>query len=180
MSSIYYLPGRSGRVAEGLGAFLQGQCDQLSGREVAGDLKRLVFADQLAAIRQDLLDSHWHDDGRLVANSYGAYLLLHTLIDMEQYPGNIVLLSPILGAVQTQKLFFRPPGAKRLLQSFEAGTFPKPRILRCIVGEFDWQSESSRCVDLCDAVNGRLSVVLGGSHNLNPEIVRNFFVTTEY
>lgn len=178
MSSIYYLPGRNGRVAEGLGTFLQGQCDQLSGREVSGDLKMLVFEDQLEAIRQDLLDSHWHDDGRLVANSYGAYLLLHTLVDMEHYPGNIVLLSPILGAVQTPKLFFRPPRAKRLLQSFEEGTFPKPKTLKCIVGEFDWQSESGRCVGLCDAVNGRLSVVLNGHHNLDSEIVRNFFFTT--
>jgi hypothetical protein len=37
MSSIYYLPGRDGRLTKGLGTFLQEQCDQLAGREVSGD-----------------------------------------------------------------------------------------------------------------------------------------------
>jgi hypothetical protein len=116
MSSIYYLPGRDGRLTKGLGTFLQEECDQLVGREVSGNLKGLKFEEQLEVIRQDLLESHWHEGDWIVANSYGAYLLLHTLIDMETYPGNIFLLSPILGAAQTQKFFFRPPRAKRLLQ----------------------------------------------------------------
>ena len=99
ITSNYYLPGRNGTISEGFGTFLQKQCDQLVGREVSDDLKGLIFEDQLEAIRKDLLASHWHEDGQIVANSYGAYLLLHTLIDMGPYPGNIFLLSPILGAV---------------------------------------------------------------------------------
>jgi len=175
MSSIYYLPGRDGRLKKGLGAFLQEECDQLVGREVSGDLKGLKFEEQLEVIQQDLLESHWHEGGQIVANSYGAYLLLHTLIDMEPYPGNIFLLSPILGAAQTQKFFFRPPRAKRLLQSFEERTFPAPRSLSCIVGKFDWQSVPERCVDLCDAVNGRLNVVPDGNHVIDPELVQEFW-----
>ena len=72
MSSIYYLPGRDGRLTKGLGTFLQEQCDQLVGREVSGDLKGLKFEEQLEVIRQDLLESHWHEVGQIVANSYGA------------------------------------------------------------------------------------------------------------
>ena len=176
INSIYYLPGRNGTVSEGLGTFLQDQCDHLVGREVSGDLKTLIFEDQLEAIRQDLLDSHWLEDGQIVANSYGAYLLLQTLVDMESYPGNIFLLSPILGAVQTQKFFFRPPRAKRLLQSFEERTFPKPRSLSCIVGKFDWQSVPERCVDLCDVVNGRLNIVQDGNHMIDPQLVQAFWL----
>ena len=172
MDSIYYLPGLNGRRSDGLGTFLQEQCDQLAGIEVSGDLKGLIFEDQREAIRQDLLFPHWHEDGQLVANSYGAYLLLHTLIDIAPYPGNIFMLSPILGAVQTQRFFFRPPRAKRLLQSFEERTFPVPRSLHCMVGEVDWQSEPETCITLCEAVHGRLSIVLDGSHVIDPELVR--------
>ena len=175
INSIYYLPGRNGAVSEGLGRFLQDQCYQLVGREVSGDLKGFIFEDQLEAIRQDLLDSHWHEDGQIVANSYGAYLLLQTLVDMESYPGNIFLLSPILGAVQTQKFFFRPPRAKRLLQSFAERSFPKPRSSSCIVGQFDWQSVPERCINFCDVVSAQLNIVPDGNHVIEPELVQEFW-----
>ena len=155
--------------------FYRNNVTKLVGREVSGDLKGLKFEDQLEVIRQDLLESHWHEGDWIVASSYGAYLLLHTLIDMEPYPGNIFLLSPILGAAQTQKFFFRPPRAKRLLQSFQERAFPVPRSLNCIVGKFDWQSEPERCMDLCDAVNGRLNVVPDGNHVIDPELVQEFW-----
>ena len=174
-TSIYYLPGRNGKISEGLGIFLQEQCNQLLGREVSGDLKGLIFEDQLKIIQQDLLDSHWNEDGQIVAHSYGAYLLLNTLIDMESYPGNIFLLSPILGAAQTQQFFFRPPKAKRLLQSFKEKTFPKPRRLNCLVGEFDWQSVPERCADLCDAVNAQLNIDPEGNHVISPKLVQEFW-----
>jgi hypothetical protein len=176
--TIFYLPGRNGTISEGLGTFLQDECDLLLGREVSGDLKGLVSEDQLEAIRKDLLDSHWHEDGQIVANSYGAYLLLHTLVDMESYPGNIFLLSPILGAVQTQKFFFRPPRAKRLLQSFKEKTFPKPRSLNCIVGKYDWQSVPDRCVDLCEVVDGQLNIVPEGDHIIDPQLVQEHWQST--
>ena len=172
MSSIYYLPGRNGRLTEGLGAFLQEQCDQLGGREVSGDLKGHKFEDQLEIIRQDLIDSHWHEEGRLVANSYGAYLLLHTLIELEPYPGNIFLLSPILGAVQTKEFYFRPPRAKRLLQPFEEKTFPVPRKLSCIVGELDWQSVPERCERLSETVNATLKIAPGQKHRVEPASIQ--------
>jgi hypothetical protein len=178
ITSIYYLPGRNGTISEGLGRFLRDQCELLAGREVSGDLKGLVFEDQLETIRKDLLDSHWHEDGQIVANSYGAYLLLHTLIDMESYPGNIFLLSPILGAVQTKEFYFRPPQAKRLLQSFKEKTFPKPQTLNCIVGKYDWQSVPERCVDLCDVVNGRLNIEPDGNHVIEPNLVQEFWQST--
>ena len=97
---------------------------------------------------------------------------------MESYPGNIFLLSPILGAVQTQKFFFRPPRAKRLLQSFAERSFPKPRRARCIVGQFDWQSVPERCIDLCDVVSGQLNIVPDGNHVIDPELVQKFWQST--
>lgn len=96
---------------------------------------------------------------------------------MEPYPGNIFLLSPIFGAVQTHKFFFRPPRAKRLLQSFEEKTFLKPRSLNCIVGKYDWQSVPERCVDLCEVVKGQLNIVPDGNHVIDPQLVQKFWQT---
>ena len=166
--AIYYLPGRNGKLSEGLGAFLQEHCDELSGREVSGDVRGLPFEAQLEVIRQDLIDSHWHENGRLVANSYGAYLLLHALINMEPYPGKMFLLSPILGAVQTKDSYFRPPSAKLLLNSFDDKTFPMPRDLSCIVGDMDWQSVPDRCELLCNAVGGSLEKIPIMGHGIEP------------
>ena len=90
---------------------------------------------------------------------YGDFLssalaALHSLIDMETYLGKIFLLSPIFGAVQTQK-FLWPPRAKRFIQFFKEKTFPKQQSLKCIVGQFDRQSEPDRCLVLYDAINVR-------------------------
>ena len=80
--------------------------------------------------------------------------MLQSMIDMEPYPDKVFLIRPSLGAVQTQK-FFRPPRAKRLIQSFKEETFPKQQSLKCIVGQFKWKSEPDRGLVLCDAVNAR-------------------------
>ena len=109
---------------------------------------------------------------------YGDFLssalaALHSLIDMETYLGKIFLLSPVFGAVQIQK-FFRPPRAKPLIQSFKEKTFPKPQSLKCIVGQFNWQSEPDRGFVLCDAVNVRLNIAPTGTMWLILKPYRNF------
>jgi alpha-beta hydrolase superfamily lysophospholipase len=62
---------------------------------VTADLKGLSFDEQIETIRYDLMADHWAHDSQVVANSYGAYILLHSLIHSEPYPGTIFLISPI-------------------------------------------------------------------------------------
>jgi len=168
---VYYLPGRGGSLLAGLGLFLSDRFGTLYGREVSGGLKGLSYDQQIEMIRYDLFKDHWRSDSQVVANSYGAYLLLHSLIHAERYPGTIMLLSPILGAVQTRDTYYRPPQAKKLLAAFEGSTFPVPHSLTCLVGEFDWQSMPERCKLLCDSAGGALEIVAGGGHTIEADIV---------
>lgn len=52
--SIYLLPGRGGRLDQGLGEALTGRGWQLYGRELRGEFQRLRFDHQVETIAQDL------------------------------------------------------------------------------------------------------------------------------
>ena len=74
---LYYLPGRGGHLATGLGEALAARGLAVSGRETVGDFACLSFQEQIELVAQDLKTNFWHEDSRVIANSYGAYLFLH-------------------------------------------------------------------------------------------------------
>ena len=111
----------------------------------------------------------------MVANSYRAYPRLHTLIDMASYPGHLLLLSPIAGAAQTQKLFSGRLRPSVCLNSFKKEAFLVPRSQRVVVGQLDWQSVPKRCGDLCTELNGRLDGVPDGNQVIDPGLVQAFW-----
>jgi alpha-beta hydrolase superfamily lysophospholipase len=69
----------------------------LAGRAMSGPFERLEFQSQIDLISQDLQDGFWQKDSKLIAVSYGAYLLLHALSDKPPFLGSILLLSPVMG-----------------------------------------------------------------------------------
>lgn len=116
-----------------LGLFCLRLCARLSvhrtGRETTGDFERLWFPDQLTLTAQDLQTDFWREDARVVANSFGAYLLLHTQAQMESVPGRVLLLSPIVGEFEDAESSrnFSPPRADVLGKLASAGKLPIPR-----------------------------------------------------
>jgi len=74
---LYYLAGRGGRLQTGLGEALTAQGLAVSGRETVDEFARLSFQEQIELVAQDLRADFWHEDSRVIANSYGAYLSLH-------------------------------------------------------------------------------------------------------
>jgi len=48
---------------------------------MSGAFDKLVFQNQINLISQDLQTGFWGKDSKVVAVSYGAYLLLHVLAD---------------------------------------------------------------------------------------------------
>ena len=77
---VYYLAGRGGKLTDGLGRGLLQRGCSLTGRELQGDFARLSFQGQVDLIAEDL-KGYWTEDTRIIAVSYGAYLLLHALAD---------------------------------------------------------------------------------------------------
>lgn len=164
----YLVPGRGEDLDGQIGSALRAAGMEVEGREW-GVLASKRFAEQLAAIRDDLLAGWWYDGALLVAHSYGAYLLMHTLADLPAYPGRVVLISPVLGRGRSANGMYasRPPRAGRLREMAERGEFPSPRSLEIHVGSEDAGCEVGEVERLTAGIAGaRCAVVAGAPHRL--------------
>jgi pimeloyl-ACP methyl ester carboxylesterase len=170
---IYFLPGHGGRISNGLGQALGKRGFDVVGRETVGDFKKLDFDLQLETVAQDLKANFWHEDARVVANSYGGYLLLQALSLSNPFPGKLLLLSPIVGEFSSEqiRMGFIPPYAKRLYELASKGLFPAPRHCEIHVGSEDWQSIPDNVTAFATLVNAQATVVEGAGHSLPKEYV---------
>jgi hypothetical protein len=133
---ILYITGRSGHFQRGLGEYLNSLTGNFSGISLDPVFLRQPFDEQVARIRT-AIDSPV--DQKIVANSYGGYLLMHALIGQVAVGRDILLLSPVLGkAISLESMSFsRPPGANRLLEALGQGRIAKPRHMEIHTGEVD-------------------------------------------
>ena len=171
--SIYYLPGHGGRLETGLGEALMSRGYSVAGRQTIGDFKAIPFSEQIAIIARDLTENYWHESARVIANSFGAYLLLNALTLVQPYVGKVLLLSPIVGEFSNEdiRMGFIPPQSGRLIKIAEKGIYPIPLRCEIHVGEFDWQSNPANVTKLAELLGLSVSIVPGGGHVLNKRYV---------
>lgn len=169
--TIYYLTGRGGELDKGLGKALLDRGFNIKGREMSGTFDTLAIQDQIDAITQDLQADFWHKDAKVIAVSYGAYLLLQTLSELEPYQGSILLLSPVTGSVTESMRYFSPPRPNKLIEMMEGKSFPKPNAIEIHLGDDDWQSPYRRAVQFAAAMDGVCTVVPDTGHNLDKSYV---------
>lgn len=170
---LYYLPGMGGRVNAGLGEALASRGGLVEGREESGDFRQYDFQTQIDTVKTDLLERHWNPSARVVANSYGAYLLLHALASLAPFPGKMLLLSPIVGAFEDEASLrsFVPPRADRLLKQAAAGQYPAPTRCEIHVGSEDWQSNPVAVTRFGELLGIRVTVVPDAGHALPKDYV---------
>lgn len=170
---IYYLPGRGGRLTTGLGQGLIDRGLMPVGRETRGEFKELSFQEQIKTIALDLQTRHWNESDKVIANSYGAYLFLHAQSLMPPYPGEVLLLSPILGAFENleQNLHFAPPFANRLFDLAQSSKLNRPRGCSVHVGSDDWQSPPHCAVRFGALLDIPVTIVPEVGHMLGKEYV---------
>ena len=179
LTSIYFLPGHCGRITNGLGQALARRGFVVVGRETVGDFKKLDFDAQVETVVQDLKANFWHEDARVVANSYGGYLLLQALSLSKPYPGKLLMLSPIVGEFSSEqiRMGFIPPYAKRLCELASKGLFPIPASCEIHVGSQDWQSIPDNVTAFAALVNAQVTVLEGAGHSLPKEYVASLLDT---
>ena len=171
--AIYYLPGRGGRVDEGLGLALQSRGLTVCGRHLFGEFQRLRFSDQIQVIAEDLKHGFWNENALVVANSFGAYLFLHAQTLLDPFPGKVLLLSPIIGATAApgNGPRFSPPFAERLLQLAQGGELSTPSRCEIHVGELDWQCQPDRIRNFGRLTGMPVTIVPEGGHLLSHSYV---------
>jgi hypothetical protein len=168
VKAIYLLPGKGGRLNKGVGEALSARGYDVFGRELYGEFRNLSFADQIDIVATDLQTSFWHEDAKVIANSFGAYLFLHAQTLLESFVGRVLLLSPIIGEVANEEhmMFFIPPRSRRIQDLVRAGAYPAPACCEIHVGELDWQSDPEKVTELGRQLGMKVTVVPGAGHRL--------------
>lgn len=170
---VYFLPGHGGRITNGLGQELSRRGFDVVGRETVGDFKKLDFDEQVAIIAEDLKANFWHEDARVIANSYGAYLFLHAQSMMDAFIGKVILLSPIVGEFSNEdiRMCFIPPYSKRLIELASSRSYPRLKQCEIHVGSEDWQSNPQNVTAFADLLALNVHVVQNGGHKLPKDYV---------
>ena len=167
-STLYYLPGRGGRLDAGLGVALVERNLVVSGRETVGEFASLSFQEQIELVAKDIQANFWHQEAKILANSFGAYLFLHAQTLMPAYLGKVLLLSPIVGEFSNNETgtHFVPPRSRKLKELAQAKKYPTPKSCEIHVGEEDWQSNPEHVSEFGKLLNVSVTVVPRAGHML--------------
>ena len=179
MPAIYYCPGRGGRLNSGLGLEISARGFDLIGRETGGPGPRdqsnpfasLSFQQQVEVIQHDLKTHAWTPDALVIGNSFGAYLIAHSILQLGYFPGKCLFLSPVLGAVKTNGTLFRPPKSGTLKDAIETRCFPSI-TLDVVVGSRDEHFVLDVAKKLDQLTIGAITILEGEGHRLSHGIVR--------
>jgi len=180
--TIYLIPGRNVKFSGLIGSLIIENGHAILGREVVDTFSKLRISEQTKLIQEDITTHFWHQEAKLVAQSYGAYLLIHALIEMETpFPGKVLLLSPVLGASSsaTNKVVACPPRHKKLIQTARENKLPHLDI-EVHTGEHDNGCDPLLAQEIFTTIpTSRFHIVKNMGHNLEVDYVRaalnNFF-----
>lgn len=171
--TIYYMPGYGGQLSTGLGRALMDRGFDVTGRETRGDFRKLAFDEQIRTVKFDLQNHFWHEKAQVICNSFGAYLFLHAQTEMTSFPGQVLLLSPIVGEFTNEqaRTSFSPPRPTRLKDLAVSGQFNAPSRCEIHVGEEDWQSIPANVHAFGRLTGITVTVVPGAGHDLGKSYV---------
>jgi hypothetical protein len=172
---LIYITGRGGDANKGLGAYLKTIDPHRIGLSVNSIFLSLPFEQQISTIH-DLLHRFDGPNTRIIANSYGAYLLTSAFIDRSSIASQVLLLSPALGLtlVEEEMFYSRPPNQRLWSEALEQGRIAKPSYLAVCSGELDAGSCSPIMVrkfsELIDA--DQVQIMPNQGHQLDRSIVQ--------
>ncbi|WP_443631131.1 hypothetical protein ABXT60_02105 [Candidatus Njordibacter sp. Uisw_056] len=172
---VIYITGRGGDANEGLGAYLKTIEPHRIGLSVNSIFLSLPFEEQISTI-PDLLHRFDGPNTSIIANSYGAYLLMSAFIDRSSIASQVLLLSPALGLtlVEEEMFYSRPPNQRLWSEALEQGRIAKPSYLAVCSGELDAGSCSPIMVrkfsELIDA--DQVQIMPNQGHQLDRSIVQ--------
>ncbi|NVK32688.1 MAG: hypothetical protein HWE20_16920, partial [Gammaproteobacteria bacterium] len=134
--AVLYISGRGGDHTKGLGGHISTLVSDYRGISVDVPFLRQNIDDQLEVIRVAISDCA---GGTVIANSYGAYLTLLSLIDFEHELEQVVLLSPVLGAAMAKdRMYFsRPPATQRIWTAVQERRVNLPERSAIFIGDQD-------------------------------------------
>ena len=170
---VLYVTGRGGDHTKGLGGYISTLVSDYSGVSVSIPFLRQDLDDQIKDIRAAIAEC---GTGTLIANSYGAYLTLLSLIDLEHQLEQVVLLSPVLGkAIAKDRMYFsKPPLTKRLSTAVEERRINFPTNTTIFIGTEDELYDPQLLATYAELIDGEQIFELQGQrHNLDKDVMQD-------
>ena len=169
-----YISGLGGNANKGLGEYLKLVDPNRIGLSVNKTFLNLPFLQQVAVVR-NLIDEFDSSNTGVIANSYGAYLVLHALIDAPRYQSRIMLLSPALGGSMNQEslVYVRQPSTNRFEQALADKEITKPRYIELHIGAKDAGYDQEKFAKLDVALGfDQFQVHAKEEHNMDKRLVQ--------
>ena len=166
---IRYITGRGGSGIGGLSAYLATLDDDYDVLPIDPEFLQQDIQGQVDSIR-DFINL---ESGNVIANSYGAYLLLLSLIDQPPSPLRILLLSPVLGRAISEErmLLSRPPREKTLHQAIAEQRLGMPNYLEIVTGAQDEICDPALARQVGEQLGINVSILPNEGHMLEPSSV---------
>jgi alpha-beta hydrolase superfamily lysophospholipase len=173
MSKVLYVSGRGGDHTKGLGGYISTLVSDYMGISVDVPFLRQELEEQINTIRSAITDCK---GGTLIANSYGAYLTLLSLLDFEHELEQVILLSPVLGtAIAKDRMYFsRPPAAKRLKTAVSERRVNLPERSAIYIGDNDELYDQLLLKTYSDMMGeDKVFVLQGEKHSLSKAVMQD-------
>ena len=171
-SLIRYITGRGGSGIGGLSAYLATLTDDYDALPIDAGFLQQDIQQQVDAVR-GFID---HPSGNAIANSYGAYLLLLSLIDQPPLPIRTLLLSPVLGRAISEErmLFSRPPREKMLHKAIAEQRLGMPDHMEIVSGAEDEICDPALATKIGEQLGTKVAILAGEEHMLRPHVVSRY------
>ena len=142
--------------------------------ECTGYFARRTFSEQVAVFRRNLSERYWHADSLLLGRSFGAWIMLNGLMELDgEYPGTVILVAPVLGfGGGARGLHFIAPRTRRFWSEAESRTRPPARRITVIISEQDEQCPPEYARRLCALWGMELIVFEQGGHGLGKDTLQ--------
>jgi predicted alpha/beta hydrolase family esterase len=167
--NIRYITGRGGSGTGGLSAYLRTLTNDFDVLPIDPEFLLQDIEDQIDSVRRFVQ----LDGGNIIANSYGAYLLLQALIDQPPLKIRVLLLSPVLGRAfsKGRMLFSRPPREATLRRAILQSRLGMPQYLTIVTGQEDEICDPERAREVATQLAIDISILEQEGHMISPEKV---------
>ena len=139
--------------------------------EINSEIQRMRWSDQKSITKRFLKEINL-DSNVIIATSYGAYLLLNSLIDIQKVNFRMILISPVIGLAGDLKGRRLPKGLKTFkdwVSSGEAANKIRGKVSLicgdadpiCPIANIDWFSHCIPDLDVC--------ILKDQNHSINHE-----------
>jgi hypothetical protein len=172
---VLYITGLHGSTEKGLGLFLKSEGYLHGAIELNNAFTSIRFTRQLEKVEQRLIDYRNEGGRKIIANSFGAYLLLQVLCRNQSLSiFDILLISPVLGAANLGALGRIPPQANKLKFDLLSGKH-KHNSLAIIAGSDDLVINWT-LIGYMKAADEEINLHFcnGEGHQISPEYLQKF------